>query len=149
MGMLFASPTRAPEPKEAQHAHVPFWQKTLDDPVAAFTAVLAVSTILLWWVTWQTGRRQSQETKILQRAYVSVEPRGTHLMKDAGQMIAHVAIKNAGNLPATNLSWFIDIRYSSSGEDVDFPLKATKGNIVVVPQSDTTRGSDRALTSAM
>jgi len=125
-----------------------FLVKTFDEPVSAFTAILAVSTIVLaistgalWWVTWRSGVRQSREMKILQRAYVSIEPDGIHLMKAGDSVIAHVAIKNAGNLPAKDLSWSISIKHSGSGEDTDFPLAATNGNIVLAPHAETTHGS--------
>jgi hypothetical protein len=39
--------------------------KTVDDPVALFTLVLAVSTIGLWIVTWRSGVRQSKDTRLL------------------------------------------------------------------------------------
>lgn len=39
--------------------------KTIDDPVALFTLVLAVSTIGLWIVTWRSGVRQSKDTRLL------------------------------------------------------------------------------------
>jgi hypothetical protein len=159
IGMLFSSSLRPSEPpkvyvleKSEAHPSSGFWQKVTEDPVAAFTLVLAISTIilagstiLLWWVTWQSGLRQAKETEILQRAYVSVDPLGTHLMKDGGHIIGHVAIKNAGNLPATHLSWFINIKHTSGGEETGFPLEATKGRIVVAPHSETERGSDNKL----
>jgi hypothetical protein len=62
-----------PEQYVAQHPadrpspdreHKTLLEKTQDDPVAfftlclvAFTAVLAGSTIGLWWVTWQSGMK--------------------------------------------------------------------------------------------
>src|SRR5258708_2217137 len=55
-----------------------FWEWTTDDPVAVYTLVLAISTIGLWVVTWRGIGNQSRETRILQRAYLSVEPEGIH-----------------------------------------------------------------------
>ena len=57
--------------------------------VAAFTVVLA-----------NVGKQQVADTRILQRAYLSVEPRGivTHTN---GLLIGQVAFKNVGKLPAT------------------------------------------------
>ena len=65
MGMLFSSSLYPSEPpkvyvleKSEGHAKASlgFWEKTKDDPVAAFnlvlaiaTVVLATSTVLLWW----------------------------------------------------------------------------------------------------
>src|SRR5205085_1246371 len=42
----------------------------------ALATALAGSTIGLWIVSVRAGRRQSRETQILQRAYLSAEPRG-------------------------------------------------------------------------
>lgn len=153
MGMVFSS-SRSTEPPKvyvlekaeaSAKASLGFWEKVADDPVALFTAFLVASTLLLWWATWRIGVRQSKETKILQRAYVSVEPLGVRLMRDGSHLIGHASIKNAGNLPATNLSWWINIKHSTTGEEADFPIGQTKGNIVVAPHSETTRGSDNSL----
>jgi hypothetical protein len=40
-----------------------FWVRAVTDPVAFFTAVLSVSTIGLWIVTWSSGARQGRETR--------------------------------------------------------------------------------------
>jgi hypothetical protein len=66
--------------KSESHARASpgFLEKIADDPTAQFIAFLARSTLLLWWATWRIGVRQSKETIILQRAYVSVEPLGVH-----------------------------------------------------------------------
>jgi hypothetical protein len=53
-----------------------FWDWTTHDPVSFYTAVLALSMIALWIVTWRGIRGQSKDIRILQRAYVSVEPGG-------------------------------------------------------------------------
>jgi len=54
-------------PTEENHG---FWQKTACDPIAfftawlmGFTAVLAASTIGLWFVTWRSGLKQSRDMK--------------------------------------------------------------------------------------
>jgi hypothetical protein len=39
-----------------------FFRRTIDDPIAFFTLVLAVSTIGLWVVTWQSEGRQYRHT---------------------------------------------------------------------------------------
>jgi hypothetical protein len=46
-----------------------FWRWTTHDAVAAYTAVLAISTIGLWIVTMRGIRNQRRDTEILQRAY--------------------------------------------------------------------------------
>src|SRR5262249_3485585 len=56
--------------------------------LALFTAMLAIFTKRLW-----------SDARILQRAYIAVEPLGIHLMKNGSDLIGHVGIKNAGHLP--------------------------------------------------
>src|SRR5262245_6096883 len=58
------------------------WHWTTDDPVSFYTAILAVSTIALWIVTWRGIRRQSKDTRTLERAYVNVEPGGLTAHRD-------------------------------------------------------------------
>jgi hypothetical protein len=64
-------------------------------------------------------------------------------MVSGDRVIGHIGIQNAGNMPARNLSWFIDIKRSSIGNDATFPLGDTKGNIVISPRATALRGSDR------
>ena len=70
---------------------------TITDWISAVaTAVVAVFTIALFWVGW----RQIADTKILQRAYLSVKPQGI-VSSTNGLLVGHVAFKNVGKLPAT------------------------------------------------
>jgi hypothetical protein len=41
------------------------YNKTIGDPIAIFTLILAISTIGLWIVTWRSGVRQSRDTRLL------------------------------------------------------------------------------------
>ena len=60
------------------------------------TAFIAVFTVVLACV----GRRQMLDTRILQRAYLSVEPKG--IVTDTNSnLLDHLAFKNVGKLPAT------------------------------------------------
>jgi hypothetical protein len=108
---------------------------------AVFTATLWWSTRKLWQATRNTALAQERDTKILQRAYIAVAPRGIHLLLPGDKLIGHVAITNAGNLPARDVSWFIDIKISASGEEADFPLKGGAGKIVISPRAEAVRGS--------
>jgi len=101
-----------------------FWEKVGCDPTAyftlwlvAFTGVLAISTIGLWIVTWRVGSRQSEETRILQRAYLSVEPLGIKAMKPVAKFsVPHIQISNVGKLPAKHVRWLI---HHAASEDHD------------------------------
>jgi hypothetical protein len=57
---------------------------------AWFTVVLA-----------RVGKQQIADTKILQRAYLSVEPQGVKWLGLEKTFIGHVVFKNVGKLPAT------------------------------------------------
>ena len=63
---------------------------------AVATAVVAVFAIVLACV----GRRQIADTRILQRAYLSAEPKGIEWTSN-GFLVGRVAFKNVGKLPAT------------------------------------------------
>jgi hypothetical protein len=130
---------------EQKNIFVRFWEWTTDDPVAAYTLVLAISTIGLWWVTGSGIRIQAKDTRILQRAYVSIEPMGLTLLIDGSHLLGLVSIKNAGNLPARNLSWSIRMLASLNGELETLPSFDIKGSIVLAPHSETTCGSDGRL----
>ena len=101
-----------------------------------FTGLLAIFTGILWYTT-------RKDTKILQRAYIAVEPLGIHLMKNGSDLIGHIGMKNAGRLPARRVSWFVDIHFSEGGEERDslFPLRRGNGNIVIAPGTVATRGT--------
>lgn len=104
-----------------------------------FTGLLAVFTLLLAIYTWRLWK----DARILQRAYIAVEPLGIHMMQNGSDLIGHVGVKNAGRLPARKVSWFIDITVSENGSEPDefFPIKEHKGNIVIAPDVIATRGS--------
>src|SRR5436190_1382017 len=105
---------------------VVFWHWTVHDPVAFYTSILAVSTIGLWIITWRGIRSQSIDTRILQRAYLSVEPAGLNPYlghEGEGRAVAgHVRFRNLGHLPARNVSWSIYIKFSPTDELNDFPI---------------------------
>ena len=116
--------------------------------LALATIVLAFSTIRLWIVSVCAGRRQSRETKILQRAYLNAEPRGvsSFLAPDdtspGDRVVGHVGFRNVGRLPARNVQWFLDMEYCADGERSEFNTGALtgRGNIVG-PGTMMTQGS--------
>jgi hypothetical protein len=74
---------------------------------AVATAVLAAFTIVLA----QLARRQIRDSRILQRAYLNVEPRGIepHVVDRGDHVHALIAIRNTGHLPARSVSWTTEI----------------------------------------
>jgi hypothetical protein len=125
-----------------------FWEKTQCDPVAyftvwlvGFTGVLALSTIGLWWVSWRGISIQARDTRILQRAYLQVLPRGIDVTRER-MVLGQIAIHNAGNLPARKVSndakivWSED-RDLSTFEDATFPQQSA----VLPARSEMLRGT--------
>lgn len=93
-----------------------FWAAKLTDwLLAAFTFFLVLFTYRLWkstenlWIeTRDTSKRQEADTRILQRAYISVEPAGISASSTPDKCHPNIDIRNAGNLPAQNIKWVID-----------------------------------------
>jgi ATP dependent DNA ligase-like protein len=62
--------------------------------IALFTGTLWWSTRLLWRTARDAANRQEKDTKILQRAYLSVQPHGVHVLRDREICVAHIDICN-------------------------------------------------------
>lgn len=136
------------------------WQRTITDPVAfytfiltLFTGVLGVSTILLWLETRRIGNLAAKDTRTLQRAYVSVEPFGVHAHNERGrarlpgdkgpfQSVPQIKISNAGNLPAREIKWRIEHKFSLDRRLDDFRPDETKceGRNVIPPSGHMIQG---------
>jgi hypothetical protein len=71
--------------------------------VASTIATPITGGIVAWltFVLAGVGRQQVADTRILQRAYVSVEPQGIEWIIPQRQFIGQVVFKNVGKLPAT------------------------------------------------
>jgi hypothetical protein len=104
---------------------------------------LVFATIGLGIVTALGIRNQSRDTKIIQRAYLSVEPYGIAPWvsfgsqgKSADEGVAHFGIHNRGNLPATKVRWFVDMAFSSNHQlrETDMKLGEYVGDGIVIPQ---------------
>jgi hypothetical protein len=127
-----------------------FWEWTTHDPVAFYTSVLAISTIGLWLVTFIGIRNQSREMRVLQRAYVAVDAGGIKPFGHAlpPYSIAHIEVRNVGNLPARDVCWFIDSKLSPDGRLDDFPIDEANfyGNNVIPPGTEMKRSQDCSFT---
>ena len=69
----------------------------------ASAAVTAIATGFIAWFTIvlaRVGRQQITDTRILQRAYLSVEPQGIEWRGLEGDFIGQVVFRNVGKLPA-------------------------------------------------
>lgn len=125
----------AAEQANERTAQYTFW-------LTIFTGVLAASTIGLWIVTWRVGRRQAKDTRILQRAYLSVEPFGVNpwlpdeanAPQDASgqpivdhKVVGHVRIRNVGKLPAGDVRWVVQMAHcDDKGEREEFQITETE-----------------------
>lgn len=117
-----------------------------DTIIASFTIILAISTIGLWGSTQRLAKdaasaaiRQSEETKTLQRAYLTGEPQGVLPGLDK-RNIGFVGFKNVGHLPATDAHWFLQMEFSVERDfkpDITkIPLKEYYGNNLIVPGAE-------------
>jgi hypothetical protein len=136
------------------------WQRTISDPLAlytfvltAFTGILGVSTVLLWWETRRIRKSAAEDIRTLQRAYLSVEPYGVHAHNERGrarlpgdkgpfQCVPQIKISNAGNLPAREIRWRIEHKFGFDGRLDDFHPDETKceGRNVIPPSGHMIQG---------
>jgi hypothetical protein len=110
--------------------------------IAAFTYTLKQSTDQLAQTHRATAEAQERDTKIIQRAYLAVEPDGIRPMRsDIGKLLGYVTIKNVGHLPARNVSAFVSIKYANGDHYNDFSLGVADGSYVVAPGIFLRQGS--------
>jgi hypothetical protein len=114
--------------------------KITDAVIAIFTVFLALLTGGLVFV----GAHQVTDTRILQRAYLSVEPGGIepYLSLD-GRLSCDVWFVNSGNLPARGVTWFIDQTFSTDQKLANFPIRDDKfdGNNLIPPHGRIRKGA--------
>ena len=105
------------------------------------TLVLVAATIGLGVVSYIGIRKQTKDTRILQRAYMGTEPRNLRIMNQS--VIAHVAFVNQGNLPARSIRNTVKIGWSSDGNKEDFERVEgfDPGSITLLPKTQTERGT--------
>jgi len=144
-----------------------FVERHVTSIVTAFTIVFAVSSIGLWLATirlWRASDEQrklsernaaerSRETRILQRAYLSVEPAGVQPYiaepgspEDADRVSAVLSFRNAGNLPARDVVWSINCAVDDA-EDRDFvdipeADDFVSGPVVIAPRGEMTQTTE-------
>jgi hypothetical protein len=101
-----------------------------------FTGRLWWSTDKLWKAATDAAQAQSDETKILQRAYLSVKALGVEPYKNSPDKIdAKIAVENVGKLPAREVSWVVCRKLSCKPELTWFPIneKRLEGKNVIAP----------------
>ena len=121
----------------------------------------AIASFIIAWFTVVlagVGRRQIEDIRILQRAYIAVKPAGINPFVSensivADQIVGHVAFVNVGRLPARNIS--VDraiMKWDKSGEldESAFPVaKASPMTIVLSPGTKMRHGTNSLLASEL
>lgn len=107
---------------------------------ALATVIVGIFTGTLWWAV----AGQYDDTRIIQRAFIAVEPGGIREFdsKD-GRIACNIIIINAGNLPARNVRWTIYKGYSRNGAREKFPIREftmVKNGIVLAPKAAAIKG---------
>ncbi len=96
-----------------------FWERTTDDPVAfftfwlaMFTAVLSVSTIGLWIVTWRAGRRQTDDMQ----ASIRVAENSAQSQLRAYLSVVNITVyRLRDRFPARN-EWQLAVHWMNTGQ---------------------------------
>lgn len=124
-----------------------------EERVADYTYALDVLTFLLIASTIGLGvvgyigiRNQSKDTRIIQRAYLNVEPRGIELYtSDDSTLSCDVVFLNAGNLPASKVNWYMCRRFSRNPKANKFPVPDIKdlppGENLIPPRAQIRKGA--------
>ena len=126
-----------------------FWSAKLTDwLLAVLTFFLALFTFRLWKSTDKLWQNASEDTRIIQRAYIAVEPLGIHSISDeVGDQtaVAHISINNVGNLPARDVEWSIKCETDVRRYRIRFPLndREVYGHNTLPPGTKMMQGSDR------
>jgi hypothetical protein len=121
------------------------WMTDHLDVVATIVTAIATAYIAKFTITLaKVGNRQIADTRILERAFISVEPGGTRPYAGEDDRVAcDIIINNAGNLVAKNVSWIIEREYSREWKRTNFPFDKTKlvGDIVIAAKGKIRKGA--------
>jgi hypothetical protein len=122
--------------------------KITDVYIALFSGFLVIVTGGIVWV----GFQQYQDTRILQRAFISVKPLGVNpFISEKGsipdKIVGHVAFINVGRLPARNVSVeraCMEWKESNDLQEADLPITTPirPMNIVLSPGTEMRHGTN-------
>ncbi|MGY4351222.1 hypothetical protein ACVWXM_007715 [Bradyrhizobium sp. GM7.3] len=132
------------EPSKPSKEQSEFWNAKLTDwLLAALTFFLALFTYRLWKSTDKLWKNAEADTRILQRAYLSVQPFGVAPFPSGDALLsADIGIFNAGNLPATKVGWVMYRQFDASGSKADFLIDEADidGSITIPPKVTAIKG---------
>jgi len=114
-GPLNPNNTENQEKEKNNYPDESWWHKLQTDPVATFTSLLFVATVLLWWSTRKLVRSTEQTAAQQMRAYVFTKHDATASgdpikLEINGALSVSTIIKNFGNTPALDMMSFYSIR---------------------------------------
>lgn len=138
MGWIVAG--NSPSGLEAELAYYTHW-------LALFTGLLGIATVMLAGIAFS----QLRDSQSVNRAYLSVEPRGLSPWRGEEQrFLGHVEVVNAGALPARQVSWFLKAEMSEDGDRKLFELPAERrGSQLVVGHGRMARGTPPVTSSGL
>ena len=114
----------------------------LDGIAVSIAALATVAIAFVTWALFRTSSKQNELTRILQRAYITVDPLGIKLRIQETRIMGFVGIKNAGNLPAEHVNWSTGICYSTDNSISDFPpLSQQVGDVICAPGTVMSHGT--------
>jgi hypothetical protein len=111
--------------------------------IAWFTLTLKKSTDTLAKIAKNTAKAQSEETEIIQRAYLSVIPLGLTPYVLRERYACDIGFHNSGNLPATHVKWFIRRKVSTDPNRKDFQINEGRfeGDLLVPQRITAPKGT--------
>jgi len=129
---------------EKQYVSALNW--ALPDAMSLYNLILVVFTGGLASIAWI----QIRQTRILQRAYLGVEPLGVRPFSYDIYMLGWAGFKNTGHIPAREARYFIKIEASSDrnrfSDGFYIPEQELSGNNVVTPGSMMTQAAQTIIT---
>jgi hypothetical protein len=130
------------------------WAWTNEHGIHLSAAFTAIATVVIAFLArtmaranralQKIGEAQLSETKILQRAFLTIYPGGVETIVHDPQ-IAKILIKNSGNLPATNVRWVIHSALSADRFYKGFDILANdivQSTNVLAPKGEMLRFQD-------
>jgi len=137
-----------PQPKSGRASLIAgfeTWGGKLSDPVAIFTGIIAIFTILIF-----RGDRTDAKKEL--RAYIAVKGLGVELLNAGSRepSLAKIQIHNVGHIPAREVRWIIYADVDADADRETFDIDDTKikrTDIVISPTVSSDRYQTFLLTT--